>query len=144
MENLTLAFSRSFSIGAPFIRGADRWGRWSHCGIVTADGRHVLEARAFHGVTKTTCDEFADRATDLELNVVRVVDAALALSWAEAQVGKGYDYVAILGNLFREPWQSDDRHHCAEYVAKALLHGGRRLFRVEPWKVSPNLIWMVT
>lgn len=144
MGNLTLAFSRSFTLGAPLIRTADRWGRWSHCGLVTPDSGHVLEARAFHGVTKTPYEEFADRATHLEMVVLDVSDSEAALEWAEAQVGKGYDYAAILGNLFREPWQSDDRHHCAEYVAKAVLRGGRRLFRVEPWKLSPNLLWMVT
>lgn len=138
----TIAYSRGLSVGSPFIRHADRWGRWSHCGIVMP-GETVIEARAFHGVVETGWDRFAERATHVERVEVPVFDLWAGLSWALQQRGKGYDYLAIMGNAVRESWQEEDRWHCAELVEAFLAKCGRQRFREATWRISPNMSWSV-
>ena len=36
--SLVVVYARSHSIGGLLIRHADRFGRWSHCGVVTTEG----------------------------------------------------------------------------------------------------------
>lgn len=142
MDLATVVYSRSFTLGTPILRHADRWGRWSHCGIVTPDQR-VLEARAFHPVTDTTWEAFEKRTTYRETVDIEVPNLEDGLKWAWEQKGKSYDYKAIFGNLFRESWQSPDKWHCAEFVEMFLAKCGRPRFRQETWRISPNNSWSV-
>jgi hypothetical protein len=95
------------------IRMADRWGQWSHCGLIS-ERETVLEALAFKGVVETRTEDFFERVSHYEIVYFAVPSAAAGLRWAREQLGKGYDYGALFGNLFREPWQDDSRHDCAE------------------------------
>lgn len=144
MAALVVAYCRSPSIGGFLIRNADRWGRWSHCGLLTPEAT-VIEARAFHGVVETPRSEFVRRYVRgaMEFVAVDVVDPAAAYAWAREQVGKGYDYGAILGNVLRESWQDDSRWECSELVEMAIAKAGRERFRDAPWRISPNLSFMV-
>lgn len=139
---LRVVYSRSPSIGSVLIRMADRWGQWSHCGLIS-ERETVLEALAFKGVVETRTEDFFERVSHYEIVDFAVPSAAAGLRWAREQLGKGYDYGALFGNLFREPWQDDSRHDCAEFVEWALIHAGRMRFRSPAWKLSPNLSFMV-
>lgn len=144
MSTLTLVYARSLTLGGLLIRNADRWGRWSHCGIVTEEGT-VIEALARHGVVETPSDDFVERYKHgaWAYRLVECPEPARAISWARTQLGKGYDFGAIFGNLLRESWQEDDRWMCSELVEAALVQGGRRRFEDAPWRISPNLSFMV-
>lgn len=142
MNYASIVYCRGGSIGSPLIRAADRWGRWSHCGIVIPWGG-VIEARAFHGVVLTPMVEVIARVSHLETVEIKVPDLAGGLAWAQAQIGKGYDYGAIFGNLLRESWQDDDRWECSELVEAFLAQCGRPRFREQAWRISPNLSWSV-
>lgn len=144
MPDLVVAYCRSATLGGFLIRNADRWGHWSHCGLLTPD-ETVIEARAFHGVVEVPRSEFAQRyySGALSYATIECPDPAAALSWARAQVGKGYDYGAVLGNLVRESWQDDSRWTCSELIEGALAQGGRARFRDAGWRISPNLSAMV-
>lgn len=138
-----LIYSRGLSLGSPLIRAADRWGRWSHCGVVLQAEAVVVEARAFHGVVRTPLEAFERRVTHCEQVQIPVPDCAAGAAWLEQQLGKGYDYGGVAGNLFRADWHSPRRHHCANLV-EAYLHAcGLRRWRVPLWRLSPNLSWMV-
>lgn len=141
-DRACLVYSRCRTPGSPLIRHADRWGQWSHCGIVAA-ANTVIEARAFHGVVQTPVFEFLYRASHTELVEIAVPDIAAGLTWAQQQIGKGYDYRSILGNLLRQSWQDDERWQCAELVEAFLVACGRPRFRASTWRISPNLSWSV-
>lgn len=142
MPALTVIYSRSRTLGAPLIRHADRFGRWSHCGILAPDG-WVIESRAFHGVAETPWAEFIDRVSHHELRSIACPDPDAAIAFARSQIGKGYDYRAILGLAMRNSWEEPDRWHCAELVEAALVAGGRRRFLSEAWRISPNMSFIV-
>jgi uncharacterized protein YycO len=58
-----------------------------------------------------------------------------------AQIGKPYDYLAILGFMFRKPLQKPSRWFCSELVFAACQAAGIKLLaRIPPWKVSPDLL----
>ena len=143
MSTATIVYSRSFGITTPLIRHADRWGRWSHAGIVTPGLQNVVEARALRGVVVTPYVEFVERATQHDVVEIEVPDLAAGLAWLEPQIGKGYDYRAVAGHLFRQSWEDEDRWHCAELVEAFLAACGRRRFRHSAWRISPNNSWSV-
>lgn len=142
-SNLVVAYARSHTVGGLLIRHADRFGRWSHCGVVTEQAT-VIEARAFHGVVETPAREFFDRYPVVEFRNIRCPDPTLGALWARNQVGKGYDYGALLGlALRRKSWAEDDRWQCAELVEATLVKAGKRRFIDAPDVISPNLSYMV-
>lgn len=142
MPHVTALFSRSHRPGSPIIRAADRWGQWSHCGLLMPDTT-VIEARAFYGVVRNPAEDFTGRATKWAARNIEVPNPEAAYAWIARQVGKGYDYGAVLANLLREDGQSPERFDCSELVESAILAGGRERFRCALWKLSPNQIFMV-
>jgi uncharacterized protein YycO len=140
---LVIVYARSHTIGGLLIRHADRFGRWSHCGVVTPEST-VIEARAFHGVVETEASEFYNRYPTVEFKNVVCPDPLRGVLWTRNQVGKGYDYPALAGlALRRGSWADEDRWHCSELVEAALVQAGKRRFLDAPAVISPNLSYMV-
>lgn len=141
--HLVVVYARSHTLGGLLIRHADRFGRWSHCGIVT-ERNTVIEALAFKGVVETPAADFFSRYPVVEFRNVACPDPAVGELWARNQVGKGYDYAALLGlALRRGSWADDGRWHCSELVEAALVQAGKRRFIDAPAVISPNLSYMV-
>lgn len=145
MTKLNVVYARSHTIGGLIIRHAERWGRWSHCAIVVDGGRAVVEARAFHGVLLTPWSKFVRRygSSRVSLQAIACPAPAVGELWAKQQVGKPYDYGAVLGALVRESWQDESRWMCSELVEAALVQAGARRFRDMPSRISPNISYMV-
>jgi uncharacterized protein YycO len=147
MPVLTAVYARSHTIGGLLIRNADLVSRrWSHCGICT-DHNTVIEALAFKGVVETPWAEFVDRysgVTQRTFKEVQCRDPEMGQRWARTQIGKGYDYLALLGiTLGRTSWQQDKRWHCSEFVESVFSVSGARRFLDHPSVISPNLSYMV-
>ena len=57
------------------------------------------------------------------------------------QIGKPYDYLAILGFMLRKPLQKPSRWFCSELIFSACQSAGVNLLaRIPPWKVSPDML----
>ncbi len=144
-KHLRVIYCRSASIGGIIIRHADRFGRWSHCGIWTPDDT-VIESRPFKGVVEGSYLNFMAKYPNISQSKVVEIpcpDPDKSIAWARDQIGKGYDYLSLLGLLTRNSWQEEDRWHCAELIEKALIEGGRERFRDSPWHISPNMSYLV-
>lgn len=143
MPVLTVVYARSHTIGGLLIRYADRFGKWSHCGVVTPK-KTVIEARAFHSVVETPLLEFFKRYSASEYRHFECPQPEVGLQWARDQIGKGYDYWALLGlALRRGTWAEDDRWHCSELVEATLMQAGKRRFIDAPDIITPNISYMV-
>lgn len=63
-------------------------------------------------------------------------------TWAQAQLGKPYDYLGVARFITRKGYdtQPDDKWWCSEYVFQDFLDGGGvRLFEnTEGWQVAPD------
>lgn len=138
---MNILLSRNHSISSWLIRLAT-WSRYSHCAIV--DGLHVIESTFWGGgVVRRPLDEFMDDHPGAELLEVPCPDDEAGLRWAREQVGKPYDWTAILGFLVRRDWQEPDSWFCAEHVEGTIKAAGRDRFRVGLSRITPQHVWMV-
>lgn len=138
---MSLIYSRDDTIGSWLIRAMAGFSRWSHGAIL--DGGHVIEALAFRGVVRTPYRVFRDRVASHEVVEVECPNPQAAIAFARAQVGKAYDWRALLGYVLHRPMESVGRMHCIELIESALIAGGRRRFRRQPFRLTPEQSSMV-
>lgn len=138
MASVKVAFARNYKPGSLAIR-LFCWSRWSHVAIVV-DGQHCIEATALDGVVQTDLKEFKKRYSKVEFAIIPVTDVNLALSLARNQLGKKYDWLAIIGMVLRFNWAKGNRWFCSELVAHC--SGMFRRDRVE--RVTPEHLWMIS
>jgi uncharacterized protein YycO len=141
---VVVVYARSHSIGGLYIRHMDRFGKWSHCGIVTPENT-VIEAMAFKGVIETPIQEFYARYDGrTELRNIWCPSPTNAVEFARKQLGKGYDYAGALGIAFRrKSWADDSNWQCSELVEAAVKEGGNQRFDEAPSIITPSLSYMV-
>lgn len=104
---------------------------WAHAGFCVGD-------RYF----SAQCTGVKWRGRDLgaELLLLTAPKTAQALSWAQTQAGKGYDFTAIAGIAFDRNWRDGRRWFCSELVAAAFEHVGAPLFNTATpiYRITPR------
>jgi len=138
MRHIPVIYSRSTALAGLLIRNADRFGRWSHCGVVTPQDT-VLEARFMDGVVETPIKTFKERCSHWYIRHIVVPYPEHGIEWFRHQKGKKYDFLAVFGLMFRRSWQEPDRWHCAEIVEQAIGKAGRPRFTESTNRISPNM-----
>lgn len=128
--------------GRGLISALIRWqtrGRYSHAALLLPDGR-IVEAWSGDGVR-------VKRLTDWSGVDCYMIPGMTAAQWDDAiafaldQLGKGYDYWAIVRFISRERMPDNDRWFCSELVFAAIEHAGVRLFeRTHSWSISPGTL----
>jgi uncharacterized protein YycO len=139
---LHLIFSRRRSLGSWLIR-VFCWSRWSHVSIVY-HGDDLIDATLTHrGVRMRRVADLLREASAVEWVQVDVPDEAAALDWLAKQLGRRYDWTAVVGFIFRAGWADPGKWFCSELAAAAIQKGGRKLLREELSRVTPGLLWAV-
>lgn len=118
---MRFVFVAAGNLGGVAIR-AFEGGQANHCGIV--DGDHVIDATFAHGVERRPFEDFAHRRVMVDSIDVALPREADAWSFLREQLGKGYDWRAIVGFFGLRDWSSDSRWYCSELCAAACLQGG--------------------
>lgn len=127
---ITLQFSTQQKPGSWLIRKFT-WSDFSHVDFVLPDGQ-LLGARGDGGVQIRRPEPFhrAARFT---------VDApCYVLDHAKSQIGKPYDWGAIMGFVVKHDWQDKNAWFCSELVAWSFQAAGvpllrsRELYRITP------------
>lgn len=137
---MQILFCRSSSLGSRIVR-AFTWSRWSHCAL-------VHEAMVVEAIWPKV------RTSPVAALMLAYPDWALVdlpcrfpdLAWAAAlsQMGKPYDWRALVGVLFHRDWAASGAWFCSELVAWAFAQGGSPIFRPEALnRVTPQDLWMV-
>ncbi|MBK5914573.1 YiiX/YebB-like N1pC/P60 family cysteine hydrolase [Rhodocyclus purpureus] len=140
MASIRLLFSTSHHPISAAIR-ACTWSKWSHVALL--DGPFAIEAVAT-GVRKVPALEAMDRAKRAVAVELQCRDPRAVIAAAESQIGKPYDFAAIVGFGLRRDWQEDDRWFCSELVAWAFQRAGQPLFRAECMhRITPEHLWML-
>ncbi len=147
---ITVQLSTQEDASSWLIRQAT-WSRWSHVDLVLPDGT-LLGARIDGGVKirPNGYDHFTDI---LRLSVASFTPLSRALefsnptaeaalyAWAHAQVGKPYDWSAILGVGLHRDWRDEGKWFCSELVYRAFEVAGLDLLRIGgAWRVTPGLL----
>ena len=72
-----------------------------------------------------------DPATQIQRCQVQGLDLAAAVAVAGTQLGKPYDFTAVLGIGLHRDWTETDSWFCSELAAWACLHAGVPLLRFD-------------
>lgn len=140
MDSIRLLFSTSHHPMSAVIR-ACTWSKWSHVALVA--GPCAIEA-VTTGVRKVPVLDAMDRAKRAAVVELPCRDPRAVIAAAESQLGKPYDFTAIVGLGLHRDWQADDRWFCSELVAWAFEKAGEPLFRAEVLRrVTPQHLWML-
>lgn len=137
---MRLLFCTSKKPGSMLIR-AFTWSAWSHVALV--DGDEVIEAVwprvRVAPLQAVLAAHSAHAFVDLPAEVgQRVIQAA------RSQVGKPYDWTALIGIVLRRDWQEGGSWFCSELAAWAMARGGAPLFRSDTLhRVTPQQLWML-
>lgn len=141
LASVCVMFSTTGSLFSATIRALS-WSEFSHCAIV--DGDSIIEAHALHGVIRTPMSEAVARNRRTVLVDLPCVDPQAVIDAAAGQIGKPYDWTAILGLGLSRDWQNDDAWFCSELVAWSFDAGGSPLFRRgTARRVTPQHLWML-
>lgn len=119
---MQIAFVAADNLGGIAIR-AFEGGQASHCGLLIG-GDDVIDATFRHGVALRRREQFERRRRIVEVIDVPLPDERAAVMFALEQVGKPYDWTAIVGFMGLRDWSSDRRWYCSELCASALIAGG--------------------
>ncbi len=141
MAHVTLIFARSRSPISWAIR-VFTWSRWSH--VAVAHAGMVIESQAPRGVQVGTEIAMRGRYSETATVAFDHPDPDALIGAMRSQLGKPYDYRAIVGFLVRRDWTSPRHWFCSELIAWAFAQTGRPLFRPgELARVTPEHLWML-
>jgi uncharacterized protein YycO len=121
---------------------ASTWSPWSHVGIV--DGDSVIEAVALKGVVRTPLRQRQDEDPRWAISQLPCCDPKAVIAAAASQIGKPYDYTAVIGLGLHRVWKDAHSWFCSELAAWALDEAGSPLFRADSMRrVTPQDLWML-
>lgn len=137
---VTVHFCKSKGLGSQLLR-LFLMSRWNHVAIQV--GGVVYESVWGKGVIQHPAHAFAHRWERVSSVDVDVADVAALLAFLNSQVGKPYDWRAILAFPFRGSWQKRDAWFCSELVYEALRVGGGKLpDRLPANRITPRDLWV--
>jgi uncharacterized protein YycO len=131
---------RSRSLGSVLIR-ARLWENWSHAAVLLQNGDIIDATFKAGGVRRRKLDDVLKHASDFRIITLPIPDPVAAASFLHAQIGKPYDWRAILGWATSDrEWADDSAWFCFELVAAAAqaggLHAWNDLKRVSGWQLE--------
>jgi hypothetical protein len=101
----------------------------------------VIDATLRNGVARWPAKDFAKRYREIKTVPLLVSDPSEFRAFLSAQVGKRYDWTALVALPFRADWQDQSKWFCSELAASAISRGGRSL-RLPSYRVTPRDLWV--
>ena len=125
------------SIPSRLIRLQTR-SEYSHVAVQMDDGT-VIEAWAIGGVRHVASPTEAHKpGTPIDVFEIKgTYDEGMVRRFLKSQLGKRYDYRAIVRFLTRRKMRADDRWFCSELVIEAFRRGGLHLQARIPASYAP-------
>lgn len=118
------------------------WSEFSHVALI--DGDSVLEAVAFHGVRRRPLGEAIADSSKAAIVTFACDNPDNAIAYAVSQLGKPYDWTALVGLGLHRDWQEDDSWFCSEYFAACMQKADNPLFRAESMhRIVPQHVYQL-
>ena len=112
------------------------WSKWSHSAIL--DGGLVYDSTLWQGGVRVhTSEAFFEHYPTYEPRDIEV-DEPRASYWLTAQIGKGYDWTALLSFVVQRDWQEDDKWFCSELTEAMISKFGKPRFRASAQRITPR------
>ena len=142
-QYLDVIFTRNHLPFSYAIRLVDM-GTWSHAAAI--DGDMIIES-AFSrgGVKEDTLENLKKRSTAWCIVRIPVKDRQKAIDAIRSQIGKPYDFTAIIGILIIDRnYQEDDSWFCIELIVYGLHKGGTDYFNPDMQAViTPKMLFSI-
>lgn len=140
---MKLLMVNSYSLSAILIK-LFTFSKWNHVAVLFDDDTVFDSVYSEGGVRKMTYQEFINIYHNVEELDLSIKDEKAGREFAEKQLGKKYDWTAILGIVFQSRyWEKDDRWFCSELAEAIILACGVRRFRTHVSTVLPRDVYMV-
>ena len=136
MKKLQLAFTTTNGPLSWAIR-TFTWSNFSHVDLYFPEENLLIGAVPFKGVISRNADEVFKQASKISVYEVDV-DSELARSIIMGQIGKPYDWTAVMGFLLRRNWQETDSWDCSEIASYVILKAGLKLFNEDLNRITPR------
>jgi len=137
---VTVHFCKSEDLGGRILR-LFLMSKWNHVAIQVGDA--VYEAVSWGGVIRRPYSQFAKSWHRVASVEVEVAEPLTLYKFLSMQLGKPYDWKAILAFPFRGSWQSHEAWFCSELVYEALVVcGGMLPDRLPSNRVTPRDLWV--
>jgi uncharacterized protein YycO len=141
---IIVRFVRGNSIPARAIQ-MFTWGYWNHVELYTKTGYLGAQPEGGYQIRPYNYTKF-----DKEIFRGIELDAAKEANfwqWQYAQIGKPYDWTAILGLVAHRDWQEDDQWFCSEAVAAGFEQINEPIlneYHSQSYKITPRDIALST
>ena len=135
--------TRPRNLGSLLLRVA-LFSRWSHSAVLDEGEGLVYEATEWRGVRCVPAADFFAQYTRGERRTIDVPAAyeQAARQWLGQQLGKRYDWTAVLGFVTRyftgAQWHDDDSWFCSEMTEAFRSRYAAPRFRAEAWRITPG------
>jgi uncharacterized protein YycO len=135
---MQLVLARNRSFGSWLLRTL-MWSQWSHSAIYDPFTNQVWDSTWLQGgVRRHHYETWKQNYPFAEFHDAGVLDFEGAREWLDAQVGKGYDWTALLSFVVHRNWQEDDKWFCSELTEMARDLFGKPRFRTSASRVTPQ------
>lgn len=119
------------------------FSRWSHVAVMLSEDE-VIDSTFLHGVAVNSTSKFLSNYKRHSIVDVKVKDEQAAIKFALQQVGKPYDWTALLGLVLQRNWQRADSWFCSELLEAILYAGGTPRVRQDYVStITPQMSWTI-
>lgn len=128
------------NLGSLFLRVV-LMSRWSHVAVLDEETGVVYDATITgKGCRAHAWAGFQKRYPTLELRHTEVLDLPRARAWLAEQLGKPYDWRALIGFAFRRAWQDGRAWFCSEHAAAFVnqFDSDGPWFNAAAGRITPN------
>jgi uncharacterized protein YycO len=138
-----LLFTRNkstfFNRVATYVISFFTWSRYAHVELLFSDDVCISSVGTV-GVLKRMQSSVIRPVSDYVVKEVTTTpeQEVIIRAFAERQVGKPYDWGAIIGLPFRGKWDSDNKWFCSELCAAAFKEAGISLVDENVSRVTPR------
>lgn len=135
---MKLVFSTTRSPVSAVIRYAT-WSKYSHVELLTPDNTLLGADALARKVIEIPVEERLKKVSKFVVMDSIHIDSFDVTNIARTQLGKPYDWGALLGWGFKRDWQEDDRWMCSELIAWVAETNGTPLLNADGFhRITPR------
>jgi hypothetical protein len=134
---IKLLLTSSNNIGSLAIRTFS-WSQWSHISTLISD-TEAIEALPFKGVIKSSVESIIKDSNKHLFIYINIRNKDIFYNSLISQIGKQYDYSALLGFGLHRDWQDQDKWFCSELPAWSTIQCKEPIFRSDSlYRILPE------
>lgn len=133
--------SKPYSLGSWIIK-LFTFSKFSHVAVKISE-ELIVDSTLLTGVRCISLDEFREHYPNFTEVNIELPNEIAAINFVLNQVGKPYDWTALLGMVLQRKWHEEDSWFCNELWEAAAKASGKPRFRDDVHRITPQQSWAV-